>query len=68
MEDWQDWVDVQWSYFPKPRIKLRVSLVSNAGASDEAVVNPPNPQVPSSKQSASSPSPSTEQIKSISSW
>ncbi|XP_076373597.1 uncharacterized protein LOC143258467 [Tachypleus tridentatus] len=34
MEDWQDWVDVQWFDIPKPRAKLRVSLVSNAGASD----------------------------------
>ncbi|XP_076327779.1 uncharacterized protein LOC143234361 isoform X2 [Tachypleus tridentatus] len=69
MEDWQDWVDVQWSDIPKPRAKLLVSLVSNVGASDGeiAVVNPPNPEEPSSKQSASSPGPSTEKIQSISS-
>ncbi|XP_076315636.1 uncharacterized protein LOC143228218 [Tachypleus tridentatus] len=37
MENWQDWVDVQWSDIPKPRAKLRVSLASNAGASDEEI-------------------------------
>ncbi|XP_076326781.1 uncharacterized protein LOC143233861 [Tachypleus tridentatus] len=34
MENLQDWVDVQWSDISKPRTKLHVSLVSNAGASD----------------------------------
>ncbi|XP_076319944.1 uncharacterized protein LOC143230366 isoform X3 [Tachypleus tridentatus] len=67
MENWQDWVDVQWSDIPKPRAKLRVSLVFNDGVTDGeiAVVNPPNPEVPSSKQSASLPIPSTEQISCI---
>ncbi|XP_076304606.1 uncharacterized protein LOC143222255 isoform X2 [Tachypleus tridentatus] len=37
MEDWQDWVDVQWSDIPKLRVKLCVSLVSYAGASDEEI-------------------------------
>ncbi|XP_076314728.1 uncharacterized protein LOC143227075 [Tachypleus tridentatus] len=37
VKDWQDWVDVQWSDIPKPRAKLRVFLVSNAGASDREI-------------------------------